>query len=67
MNHEKAIMNREGEKRDNITPIKQGEEVGSRHTACDDQTDYITVDNVPNMTMKSNPSPVRHEINTRSG
>ena len=47
MNCRKTISNREREKGDNITPIKLSEGAINSHTACDDQLDCISVNNVP--------------------
>ena len=59
-------MGDKGEKRDNVTPIRQSEEASGRHVACPDQLYCITDDNMPvNMMMKMNPSPIRSELRTR--
>ena len=50
-----------------LLPILKSEETGGRHNVCHDQPDFITVDNAPNMNMKSSPSPAKGEVRTRLG
>ena len=52
------------DKKDSVTLIKHSEKTGGRHTVYDNQSDCITVDNVPSMTMKGSPSPIRNGIRT---
>ena len=53
MNHGKEIMNGKGEKMGSITPIKQSEETGGRHTMYDNQPDCTAADDLPSKPGKS--------------
>ena len=63
----KESICREGEKRENIPPMRHSHDAGSRHSVCGNQLYYTVVGDKPSTSIRNSLIPIKDIVRTTLG